>query len=84
MPQLVDLAVFPVCSLLIFYVVRNSMPRYPITAATWEPEKGMGNLAVLIKRFNQDALDEGLDPNKNGVILLKEAAEGGWLEGITE
>lgn len=71
-------------SLIFSYGVRAFFFRYPITAATWEPEESMGNLAVLIKRFNQDVMEEGLDPNKNDMILLNEAVLGGWLESDSE
>lgn len=68
------------CTRLISYGVTLILMRsYSITLATWEPEEGLGNLAVLIKRFNQDAMEEGLDPIKDEFILLNEAVQGGWL-----
>lgn len=46
---------------------------YPISQATWQLEKTLGDVTSLISRFQEDAGEEGLATDTNGEILLNDA-----------
>ncbi|TDL22858.1 hypothetical protein BD410DRAFT_788221 [Rickenella mellea] len=58
---------------------------YPLKKdGQWMRTVDMGDAAPLIKKFNDDALAEGLRLATTGIVLLKEAYEAGWEGGMHE
>ena len=62
---------------LFFLVLIFFTPRYKLSESSWEPEESMFDPPYMIEKFRADALEEGIDidKEKTGLILLQVAKE---------
>ncbi|KAG1902169.1 uncharacterized protein F5891DRAFT_949272 [Suillus fuscotomentosus] len=51
---------------------------YPITQASWIPNRNIGGVSQIFDHFVADVTTEGIDLNLKGVVLLEEARHGRW------
>ncbi|KZP15319.1 hypothetical protein FIBSPDRAFT_750505, partial [Athelia psychrophila] len=55
---------------------------YPVSKATWERERSLGDVTTLVAKFQEDAMEEGTSADTDEQVLLKVAVNGrptgGW------
>ena len=61
----------------LFFCVLNFTFRYKLSESSWEPEESMFDPPFMIEKFRVDALEEGIDidKEKTELILLRVAKD---------
>lgn len=49
---------------------------YPVSEATWESEATLGDVTMLVAKFQEDAMAEGTPTDTDEKVLLKDAVNG--------